>query len=98
MRPHVSTERSTARDSWKTLRLRKLESASWRCQRCSRRPAREVHHLDKHGAPFPPMAGLEVLCRMCHVDEHATPLSRDKRAWMKFAFEFRGEPSAVTPG
>ena len=50
------------------------------------------------------MAGLEVLCRMCHVDEHASPLAREKRAWMKFArgpivksFAI-GSSSAVTPG
>ena len=69
---------------WKNLRLRKLDSTNWKCDRCDR-PARECHHRDKRGPPFPTLTGLEALCGWCHRAEHQSPLSRERRAWRQFA-------------
>ena len=38
------------------------------------------------GAPFPPLSrARSVVPDLSRQEEHATPLSREKRAWMKFA-------------
>lgn len=74
------TNRTASRDfyqaylnspDWRRQRNRALQRAFFQCQRCGARRGLEVHHLsyDRLGAELD--ADLEVLCRDCHVGEHA---------------------------
>ena len=84
---------------WRALAAQAIEAAGWRCQRCDERghsraggvtgAVLEVHHrvpLESGGEPFPTLAGLIVLCRLCHLAEHGKrPGARDPAwaAWRK---------------
>ena len=70
---------------WAATRLRALAGAGWRCGRCGRAGALEVHHkrpLHHGGAPYDP-ANLEVVCRACHIDVHRRPLTEAEAAWRR---------------
>ena len=52
--------------AWKRLRRAALQAANWRCARCHRYGT-EAHHLvplASGGPALPPLAGLEILCRV----------------------------------
>jgi len=52
-----------------------LDAAGWRCRRCAGVGRLEVHHrvpIAQGGARFA-LDNLEVLCRRCHLGEHAAP-------------------------
>ena len=84
---------------WRALAAQAIEAAGWRCQSCDERghsraggvtgAVLEVHHrvaVADGGEPFPPLAGLIVLCRDCHMREHGKrPGARDPAwaAWRK---------------
>ena len=58
--------------AWALLRLAKLRSTNWRCEKCGKY-AKWVHHvvpLHAGGPAFPPLLGLLVLCQVCHYGEH----------------------------
>ena len=68
---------------WDAARLRVLEGAGWRCERCQAAGALEAHHktpLHRGGAPYDP-ENLLVLCRACHVAAHRRPLTAAEQAW-----------------
>lgn len=79
---------------WRRLAAAAIEAAGWRCQRCGERGhsraggvtdgALEVHHriaVADGGPAFPPLSGLIVLCRLCHMRQHGKrPGARDP-AW-----------------
>ena len=61
---------------WSRLRL--FEAAGWRCARCCRPGALELHHVD-HDRTNNTDDNLEVLCRSCHIRHHKrTP---EAQAW-----------------
>ena len=72
---------------WKRLRIEKLTAENWRCEDCGHW-ANEVHHrvpLELGGDPFPPLAGLKVVCRHCHIDAHWTDrVSLYRIKWRRF--------------
>ena len=75
--------------AWKSLRLAALQAGGWRCSRC-RRYGNEAHHLvplASGGPVLPPLAGLEILCRRCHLENHK-PSAR--RAWDALLSRLRG--------
>jgi 5-methylcytosine-specific restriction endonuclease McrA len=56
-----------SRSAWQRVRADALRAARHRCQRCGSRDALVVHHRGPSAAP----TLVVVLCRRCHVDEHA---------------------------
>lgn len=57
---------------WLRVRRVVLDRDGWRCKKCGRAGALEVHHkvsLDDGGSPFD-VDNLEAICRNCHVIEH----------------------------
>ena len=59
---------------WRALRLAKLRACNWTCEVCGRAGGwLEIHHkirLADGGAAFPPLDGLEAVCRACHLEAH----------------------------
>jgi hypothetical protein len=50
-----------------------MERAGGVCERCRRRPAVDVHHIDAMAAGGPRLAStarLMALCKTCHVELH----------------------------
>ncbi len=74
---------------WERVRRRELERAGWRCEKCGKAGALEVHHvreLHRGGAPFD-LSNLQVLCRPCHLSQHRRPLSPEAQAWRRLVRE-----------
>ena len=74
---------------WERVRRRELERAGWRCERCGRPGALEVHHktpLHKGGDPWSAY-NLTVLCRACHFGAHKRKLSESELAWREMVRE-----------
>ena len=63
-----------------------LEARGYRCERCKGPGKLEVHHIIplEYGGDETP-DNLEVLCRDCHIDEHAGPLTRARVQLRKLA-------------
>ena len=54
---------------WRAVRRAVLDRDGWKCRKCGGRGRMEVHHrkpLAEGGDPFD-MAGLESICRGCHI-------------------------------
>ena len=65
------------------LRLRAMERAGWRCQRCGSTGRLEAHHrvpLSKGGVKFH-LSNIEIVCRRCHFAEHRPPSDPERDAW-----------------
>lgn len=48
-------------------------TSAGKCERCGRLARLEVHHikpLESGGEAFPPLDGLEAICRPCHFGQH----------------------------
>ena len=82
---------------WKKVRLKALERARWRCERCQYPGRLEVHHIvsiyDNILLAFV-LANLEVLCRTCHILHHKTENEEKKpidqripEPWLDFVNE-----------
>ena len=70
--------------AYQRLRRAVLERDGWRCQQpdCGRRGRLEVHHirpLESGGTND--LGNLQTLCRACHLNIHAKPVSAEKAAW-----------------
>ena len=68
---------------WERTRRDALDRAGWRCSRCSKAGALQVHHvkpLAKGGAAFD-LGNTEVLCKRCHFGMHRRPVDPARRAW-----------------
>ena len=65
---------------WDRVRRRVLERDGWRCQQCGLAGRLEVDHLvaleDDPGQDPYALAGLQTLCRLCHIAK----TSRENRA------------------
>lgn len=59
------------RRQWARTRRQALEAAGWRCGDCGKSGRLECHHLEplwRHPGQDPyDLAGLQVLCRRCHI-------------------------------
>ncbi len=57
--------------TWKNIKLAKLESVGWKCERCGRSIEDPVDHktYERFGGDER-MSDLEVLCRFCHIKHH----------------------------
>ena len=72
---------------WSAIRARAIRAAGRRCSRCQRPGKLEVHH------PRPLSQGgthdqtLEVVCRVCHLQQHHKP-DPARLAWVRFLQEF----------
>ena len=67
---------------WQRVRRFVLDRDGWRCRKCGRAGALEVHHvkpLQDGGEPYDP-ANLQTLCRTCHTDTHR-PHVRGQQEW-----------------
>jgi 5-methylcytosine-specific restriction endonuclease McrA len=51
---------------WWALRKRALQRANYRCERCGRQGALEIHHRDYGNLGKEQLEDLEVLCPPCH--------------------------------
>lgn len=77
---------------WKTLKMQKLDSTQWLCERCLAEgrsvPARCVHHIvpietatsfvEMRKLAFCGLSGLMSLCFRCHAEVHAAVHSHAK--------------------
>lgn len=84
--------RSARGKRWRFLRLKKLESVNWKCERCGRAGRLEVHHREElaEGGDMYDFNNLEVLCRRCHFAEHDKHGLIPKRAeWDVYMKELR---------
>ena len=79
---------------WRRLRQRKLDDVGWRCERCGRAGRLECHHrvsMADGGEALPDLAGLEIMCRDCHLDHHGRgkrqTLTDSERRWSEFVEE-----------
>ena len=68
---------------WARTRLRVLEAAGWRCERCGAAGALEAHHKTPlHlGGDLYALDNLEAVCRACHVSAHRRPLTDAEQSW-----------------
>lgn len=74
-------------DHWRTTRTAKLEQVGYRCERCGE-PARRitegrwaglhVHHLTYDRLHNERLDDLQVLCVVCHQDEHGIAVATDE--------------------
>ena len=58
---------------WYRLSHAAKVAAGWRCQQCGNAGLMEAHHIHPvrlGGEPYPPLSGLLVLCRPCHLRKH----------------------------
>ena len=71
-----------SRKRWARVRRVVLDRDGWRCQRCHRAGALEVHHKVRvqDGGSWYDLNNLETLCRRCHIEEH-NPISAERLAW-----------------
>ena len=73
---------------WRRLRTAVLRAADGLCQRCRKRAADEVHHVQPIRAGGDPwsQSNLEALCRQCHRAEHEiSPLTVARQRWRDYA-------------
>ena len=84
------------RKRWQLVRLRVFERDGWRCVRCGRAGRLECDHvvpLREGGDPWD-KAGLQTLCRGCHIAKSAGE-SREsdpaRNAWRAMVAELAGE-------
>lgn len=84
-------------DEWQLRRLEALRAAGFRCERCGwishGLRGLEVHHrtYERLGQELP--ADLEVLCRLCHAEEHGIALFVDN--WWSIRDIARGHRGAA---
>ena len=79
-------KRRYARKAWKMLRRFVLDRDGWRCTKCGRAGAMEVHHvkpIEDGGLDEP--GNLVTLCRGCHIAEHRTEIDTHKQAFGELA-------------
>lgn len=92
---------------WKVVRLRKLESVNYRCERCGK-PATQAHHLNYEALDFEGWGketndDLLALCKDCHQQVHQE-ISADREAefecrrFYAWATKVYGEYWADSPG
>jgi len=62
-RNHISSER------WREIRLEKLKSVDYRCERCGDM-AVQVHHKTYKSLGDESLDELEALCKDCHDEKH----------------------------
>ena len=65
---------------WRRIRREILNRDGWRCQRCGRPGALEVHHVDGDPGNNDP-DNLQAVCRPCHIDLHRSPVAPEVAAW-----------------
>ena len=81
------------RRRWARTRRRALEAAGWRCGNCGKSGRLECHHRvplwrDPGQDPYD-LAGIEVLCRRCHIAvtarerRHRNPPSPAEARWRR---------------
>ena len=73
---------------WRHVRRYVLDRDGWRCQRCGRPGALEVHHTDGDPSHADP-ARLTTYCRGCHIGAHARPLTPAEAAWKRLVAEMQ---------
>ena len=72
---------------WSRIRARAIRKAGRRCSRCLRPGKLEVHHPRTLSEGGTHDQALQVLCRVCHLQQHHKPdPARD--AWGRFLQEF----------
>ena len=57
-------------DHWKSIRLKALDRAGYRCQLCSSKQHLNVHHNTYKNRGNEDLKDLVVLCRECHAKFH----------------------------
>ena len=57
-------------DHWQKKRLKALEKAEHKCERCGTTERLQVHHLSYKNLGCEPLEDLQVLCHKCHAELH----------------------------
>ena len=70
----------TGTAAWQRLRRKVLDRDGWRCRKCSRPGALEVHHTQP-GNDDPDT--LLTVCRGCHIEIHRRKLTATEVAWQR---------------
>jgi len=74
--PAHAPRRRTSTRRWRRLRTRVLRRAGGCCERCGRRVALAVHHVEpvgKGGVELADLDKLRALCAACHLEAHRGP-------------------------
>jgi hypothetical protein len=79
---------------WRERREHVLKRANYICEKCGKRPAREVHHLTylRVFNEFP--SDLVALCRQCHAEIHWRQPANDNQLQFNFDFPAASEEEA----
>lgn len=83
--------RSIRGRAWSRIRLAVLSRANWRCEKCGRAGALEIHHVN-HNPDDNDLGNLEAWCRTEHIEHHRRhhPRQNDvSRAWRRLVDELR---------
>lgn len=67
---------------WRRIRRAVLDRDGWRCQRCGRPGALEVHHIDRDPGDNR-LENLQAVCRPCHIDLHRPPVAPAVERWAR---------------
>lgn len=63
---------------WKAKRYKVLRRASFRCEKCGKRQATQIHHLTYRRIFNEPLTDLLAVCAKCHMRIHGI-----KNKWRK---------------
>ena len=77
---------------WDRSRRQAFDRDGWRCTRCGKSGALEVHHvraLHKGGDAYD-LANLSAVCRSCHIARHRRALTPAEAAWRTLLGEVLG--------
>ncbi|BCM89096.1 hypothetical protein IAD21_00940 [Abditibacteriota bacterium] len=72
-------KRHLASTEWAQTRARKLAECP-HCERCKTSWSLQVHHRTYVNVPREEMSDLEVLCRLCHEEEHGRTFEKETEA------------------
>ncbi len=57
-------------DKWKAKRRKVLNRAKYKCKRCKKRRATQVHHLTYERIFKERLSDLQAVCGSCHIEIH----------------------------
>ena len=80
--------RVTGTARWRVVRRQVLDAAKWRCVKCGRPGALEVHHLTpvSAGGAWFDENNLAAVCKSCHIAihrDHARRPSAEAKRWRR---------------
>lgn len=63
---------------WKAKRRKVLQRAGYKCERCGKRQARQIHHLTYERIFHERTSDLLAVCGLCHMELHGIEPDKPK--------------------